>query len=153
MLLAFDVYRHWETDLRPITLSALRQLSPEQLRWKPEGWHSSAWDLAVHMADCEWFWIYRNALRKVPWGSEREPDQFRDLGELIAFWNGIHRHTLEWLQDTPVSQLNRKFPMPSIDLPFATMNWIVYHVMEHEIHHRGQIFMLMRMQGVKPPEV
>jgi uncharacterized damage-inducible protein DinB len=152
-VLAFDVYRHWETDLRPITLSALRQLTPEQLRFKPEGWHSSAWDLAVHMADCEWHWIYRNALRKVPWETRWEASQFQDLSQLIDFWQGIHRHTLEWLKDSPVSQLNRKFPMPYIHTPWATMNWLVYHVMEHEIHHRGQIFMLMRMQGVTPPDL
>ncbi|HYG59155.1 MAG TPA: DinB family protein [Symbiobacteriaceae bacterium] len=152
-MLAFDVYRHWETDLRPITLAALRKLTPEQLVWKPEGWAHSAWDLAVHMADCEWIWLYRNALKKEPWETRWDPNQFANLGELIEFWSKIHRTTVEWLQDTPVSHLNRKYPMPYVEYPYATMNWLIYHVMEHEIHHRGQLFMLMRMQGVQPPEI
>jgi uncharacterized damage-inducible protein DinB len=152
-VLAFDVYRHWETDLRPITLASLRMLTPEQLHWKPEGFGRSAWDLAVHMADCEWHWIYRNALRKASWDEKWDPHQFTDLEQLFDFWARIHRASLEWLQDTPVSQLNRKYPMPYVDLPFATMNWVVYHVVEHEAHHRGQLFMLMRMQGVNPPEI
>lgn len=152
-MLAFDVYRHWETDLRPFTLSALRKLTPEQLHWKPEGWHSSAWDLAVHMADCEWHWIYRNALKKEPWTARWDPDRFKDLDELIAFWNKIHQVTVQWLQDSPVTELSRQYPMPYLAQPYATMNWLIYHVMEHEIHHRGQIFMLMRMQGVTPPEI
>lgn len=152
-MLAFDVYRHWETDLRPITLAALRMLSSEQLAWKPEGFGRSAWDLAVHMADCEWHWIYRNALKKEPWETKWNPDRIADLPALIEYWNAIHRDTVEWLRDTPVSQLGRKYPMPYLEYPFATMNWLVYHVMEHEIHHRGQIFMLMRMQGITPPEL
>lgn len=152
-MLAFDVYRHWETDLRPITLAALRRLTPEQLHWKPEGYHSSAWDLAVHMCITEWFWIYRNALRRVPWEQDEDPGPFRDLDHLIEFWSEIHRATVEWLRDTPMSQLNRKVAMPFPDSPWATMNWVVYHVMEHEIHHRGQIFMLMRLQGITPPDL
>lgn len=152
-MLAFDVYRHWETDLRPFTLSALRKLTPEQLTWKPEGWHRSAWDLALHMADCEWHWIYRNALKKEPWEARWESNQFANLEQLIDFWNRIHKATLEWLQDSPVTELNRKFPLPYIEFPAATMNWLVYHVLEHEIHHRGQLFMLMRMQGLNPPEI
>lgn len=152
-MLAFDVYRHWETDLRPFTCSALRKMTPEQLRWKPEGWDRSSWDLAVHMADCEWHWIYRNALRKEPWEKRWDPEQFKDLAELLAFWTKIHRTTVQWLEDSPLTELRRKYSMPYPDFPAATMNWLVYHVMEHEIHHRGQIFMLMRMQGVEPPEI
>lgn len=151
-MLAFDVYRHWETDLRPITLAALRMMTPEQLQWKPAGFDRSAWELAVHMCDTEWRWVWRDALKKEPWETRWEPNRFRDLPELIEYWNLIHKSTVEWLKDTPVSQLNRKLAMPYPDVPFATMNWVVYHVMEQEIHHRGQIFMLMRMQGLTPPE-
>ncbi len=152
-MLAFDVYRHWETDLRPFTLAALRKLSPEQLQWKPAGFSRSAWDLAVHMADCEWHWIYRNALKKVPWETRWDPGRFRDLDHLINFWQEVHRETIQWLKDSPVSELRRKYPMPYTDLPFVTMNWLVHHVMSHESHHRGQLFMLMRLQGVAPPEI
>ncbi len=152
-MLAFDIYHHWETDLRPLTISALKRMTPEQLAWKPPGWNRSAWDLAVHMADCEWHWIYRNALQREPWSTRWDPNRFADLTELLEFWGQIHRSTVEWLKDAPLSELNRKYAMPYAEHPFATMNWLVYHVMEHEIHHRGQIFMLMRMQGINPPEI
>ncbi|MBK9331007.1 MAG: DUF664 domain-containing protein [Ignavibacteria bacterium] len=26
--------------------------------------------------------------------------------------------------------------------------WILYHLIEHEAHHRGQMFMLLRMAGM-----
>lgn len=152
-MLAFDVYRHWETDLRPFTLNALRRLTPEQLVYKPTGWHSSAWDLAVHMVCWEWHWIYRNALKRDPWEVWWDASKFTDLDQLLAYWAKIHKVSIEWLQESPITELSRKYPMPYSEFPAATMNWLVYHVMEHEIHHRGQIFMLMRMQGVQPPEI
>ncbi len=30
-----------------------------------------------------------------------------------------------------------------------TKKWIIYHIIEHEAHHRGQMFMLMRQAGWK----
>ncbi|HYF80763.1 MAG TPA: DinB family protein [Symbiobacteriaceae bacterium] len=152
-MLAFSIYRHWETDLRPITLTALRRLTPEQLHWRPGDFNRSCWDLAVHLCDVEWHWIWRNALRKESWETTWDPGRFRNLDELLEYWATIHRATVEWLRDTPVSHLNQKLPMPYTDFPYATMNWIIYHVMEQEIHHRGQIFMLMRLQGLTPPEL
>jgi uncharacterized damage-inducible protein DinB len=152
-VLAFDVYSHWETDLRPFTVAALRSMSPEQLAWKPPGWHSSALELADHMLAAEWIWIYRNALRRAPWEERWRRGRFADLDSLLEYWAEVHRVTVEWLKETPVRELNRKLPMPYPGQPWATMNWVVYHVMEHEIHHRGQIFMLMRMQGIDPPEI
>lgn len=152
-MLAFDVYRHWETDLRPILLSAMRRLTPEQLHWKPAGFERSAWDLALHVAQAEWHWIYRNTLKKVPWETRWNAEQFENLDQLLAFWDEIHRASIEWLKDSPVTELARKYPMPMPNFPAATMNWLIYHVIEHEAHHRGQLFMLMRMQGIEPPDM
>lgn len=149
----FDIYQHWETDLRPFTINALRRMSPQQLHWKPEGWHSSAFELAEHMVNVEWVWVYRNALKRAPWEARWQKGQFADLDSLLAYWSDIHKATIDWLRESPVTELSRKLPMPYAHAPWATMSWLVYHVMEHEIHHRGQIFMLLRMQGVEPPEI
>jgi uncharacterized damage-inducible protein DinB len=152
-MLAFDLYRHWETELRPTTLTALRKLTPEQLACKPSQVYTSAWELAVHMVETEWTWIYRNALKRVPWETAWDAERFASLHDLLNFWHEIHMVTVEWLTDSPVTELRRQYPMPSVTVPMAPMNWLIYHVMEHEIHHRGQLFMLMRMQGINPPKI
>jgi uncharacterized damage-inducible protein DinB len=30
-------------------------------------------------------------------------------------------------------------------------SWFIWHVIDHEFHHRGQIFRMMRFIGVDPP--
>ena len=149
----FDIYRQWETDLRPYTVDALRRMAPEQLAYKPEGWHSSAWDLADHMVGCEWIWISRNVLQRAPWGTRWQANRFGSMDQLLAFWEQVHGETVEWMKSVPAAELEREIAMPYEGMPTATVQWLVYHVMEHEIHHRGQIFMLMRMQGITPPEI
>lgn len=151
-MLAFDVYRHWETDLRPYVISALNRLTPQQLHTTPPGWDRNAWELAEHLVESEWRWIYRNALKRVPWTEQWQPGQFENLDQLLTAWQRIHAVTLEWLRETPVSELSRVYPMPDVNYPSATMNWIVYHVVEHEAHHRGQLYMLLRVFGLNPPE-
>jgi uncharacterized damage-inducible protein DinB len=149
-MLAFDLYRHWETDVRPFTLSALSRLSAEQLHWRPEG-ARSAWELAVELVQTEWRWIYRDALQKV---DVAEPfPVFEDPESLLRFWQRIHRATLEWLQDSPVSELSRKYRMPEVTAPQATMNWILFHVLTHEARLQGELFGLLRQQGLTPPKI
>jgi uncharacterized damage-inducible protein DinB len=152
-MLAFDLYRHWETDLRPFTLAALRRLTPAQLHWTPEGGGRSAWELAVETVSTEWRWIYRDALQKADWGARFDPAEFQDLDSLLFFWQRIHRATLEWLQDSPVSELSRKYRMPDLEAPQATMNWILFHVMTQEARMQGELFLLMRLQGLSAPKV
>jgi uncharacterized damage-inducible protein DinB len=151
-MLAFDLYRHWETDLRPFTLTALRRLSPEQLHWRPEG-ARSAWEIALELVQTEWRWIYRDALEKADWSARFDPVEFQDLDSLLFFWHRIHRATLEWLQDSPASELARKHRMPDVEAPQATMNWILFHVLTQEARMQGELFSLMRQQGLNPPKI
>lgn len=153
-MLAFDLYRHWETDLRPFTVTALRRLSPDQLQWRPpEEGGRSAWELALEAVQTEWRWIYRDALQKADWSSQFDPAEFETLDALLSFWQRVHKATLEWLKDNPVSELARKHRMPDVGAPLATMNWILFHVVTQEARIQGELFSLMRQQGLNPPKI
>lgn len=149
----YDIFEYWDREVHPVTLGALGALTEAQLHWKPAGWHSSAQDLAFHTCNVEWVWIYRNVLRLEPWEARWHSKGFAGLPELLAYWRDIHATTVQWLKETPATELQRQCPLPYEYLPEASLQWIVNHVMEHEIHHRGQLFMLMRMQGVEPPKI
>jgi uncharacterized damage-inducible protein DinB len=150
---AHHIFRFWDREIHPTTLLALRSLTDEQLDWKPQGWHSSARDLAVHMCNVEWVWIYRNALRLESWDTRWKSKEFRTWPELLAYWENVHAASTDWLMNTPMSELDKQYALPYDQSPLAPLHWIVNHVIEHEIHHRGQLFMLMRMQGINPPEI
>lgn len=36
----------------------------------------------------------------------------------------------------------------SVAGPRRSLGWIVWHIVEHEAYHRGQIMTLLRMQGL-----
>ena len=37
--------------------------------------------------------------------------------------------------------------------PQVTMAWAVWHVIEHEIHHRGEVYLMLGMMGIEAPDV
>ncbi len=43
--------------------------------------------------------------------------------------------------------------LPDGSVRTYTLHWILDHVQEHEIHHRGQLNMYLRMLGITPPSI
>lgn len=150
---AYELFQHWDSELRPTTLSCIASLSKEQLFWKPSGWHSSAYDLTFHMCNVEWIWIYRNLLKIEPWETMWISKHFGSLQLLLDYWNDVHKVSTDFLKKIPIEKLNERYEMPYKHCPEVSLLWVINHVIEHETHHRGQIVMLMRMMGVKPPEI
>jgi uncharacterized damage-inducible protein DinB len=33
------------------------------------------------------------------------------------------------------------------------VEWVTWHVIEHEIHHRGEIYLMLGMLGIEAPDV
>jgi uncharacterized damage-inducible protein DinB len=44
----------------------------------------------------------------------------------------------------------------AIDMPWnetIPLRWIVWHVLEHEVHHRGEIYLMLGLMGMEAPDV
>ena len=37
--------------------------------------------------------------------------------------------------------------------PQVGMEWVVWHVIEHEIHHRGEVYLMLGLLGMEAPDV
>jgi len=33
------------------------------------------------------------------------------------------------------------------------LGWVAWHVLEHEIHHRGEIYLMLGLLGMEAPDV
>lgn len=50
------------------------------------------------------------------------------------------------LSDLTDADLPREIILP--DGSKSTVGWVVFHLCEHEIHHRAQLKMVLRLQGI-----
>jgi uncharacterized damage-inducible protein DinB len=81
-------------------------------------------------------------------GAERDLATLRGLqaasdARLIEFCEGLPSETLTQMRDTV-----RKHGIVS-----ERVDWLVLHLVQHEIHHRGQVHGMLSHAGVAPPQL
>jgi uncharacterized damage-inducible protein DinB len=157
-------YPYWDAPYRPYLRSAVEALPREHFDFKPRPEMLTAHQVIVHIAEVERSWIHVD----VDGGTEeswvdRHPDpaqgwrtliQAPDHAALLRLLEESHRFTQRWL-DRPASELGR---IVTVRLPDGgardyTLHWILDHVQEHEIHHRAQLNLYLRLLGIKPPSI
>ncbi len=154
----------WDAQYRPFLLQAVAALPLERFDFKPRPEMLTAHQMILHIAEAERAWIHHI----VEGGTYEEwviphrdsaqgwvtvydaPDHAR-LRETLATW---HRRTQHWLEQ-PVAELGRviTYQPPAGPERRYTLHWILDHVQEHEIHHRAQLNLYLRLMGIEPPSI
>ncbi len=159
-----DFYPFWDAQVRPFLVGAVRALPVGRFGWKPQPRMLTAQQLVVHVAEAERAWIHQ----VVEGGSYEEwvvPHEDPERGwvtvidapdhqRLLALLETWHRPT-QRLFARPASELslviaNRR---PDGSVREQTLHWILERVLEHEVHHRGQLVLYLRLMGIEPPPI
>jgi uncharacterized damage-inducible protein DinB len=85
------------------------------------------------------------------WTTTIDAPDHAALLALLARW---HEPTQRWLE-RPASELDRVFVSrpPGGAERRCTLHWILARVQEHEIHHREQLNLYLRLLGITPPSI
>ena len=157
-------YPYWDAQYRPYLLMAVDALPADRFDFKPRPEMLTAHQVIVHIAETERWWIHvvveggKNEDWVVEqedpaqgWKTVHDAPNHPALRALLDEW---HRPTQRWFA-RPVSELGRVFPYQPKDGPERrpTLHWLLDHVQEHEIHHRAQLNLYLRLMGVTPPSV
>lgn len=143
------IFEHVESS-REKLLGAAGKIDGESFLSREKG-TSSIRDLLVHIMDTEDYWVgsvimgerrqkfspekYENALGlKEDWDKirQRTRNLFTNLSEQLL----AEKRTVEWDRDSTVD-----------------VESILWHLIVHDLHHTGQICLLIRETGHEPPEV
>jgi uncharacterized damage-inducible protein DinB len=151
----------WDTQVRPGLLRLVSAFPQKELDFKPRPELLTARELVVHIAEAERAWVHcvLEGSKDEEWVvPQADPSQgFRllvdapDHASLIAMLEQWHRPTQAW------------FERPEADLAFEiyseekgrhyTAHWVLDRVHEHEIHHRAQLGVYLRMLGIELPSL
>jgi uncharacterized damage-inducible protein DinB len=63
----------------------------------------------------------------------------------------MHARTLAQFAGDADSLMDQICPLPWGAQ--TTMGWAVWHVLEHEIHHRGEVFLMLGLMGIEAPDI
>ncbi len=148
-------------ELRRETKRYVQDLSAEQLSWHPTPKVESMGTLLLHIAAVELSWIQEDILRQ-PMDEEWRiafPIRYGTpqlTGESLAFYveklDAVRSQVRPMLQTLQDNDLERTItPLDAAGDANRTeysIRWILFHLIDHEAHHKGQIAQLKRLLPV-----
>jgi uncharacterized damage-inducible protein DinB len=130
---------------------ALDKLTDEQLGFVPAEGLWSLGTVACHIANAEDGWFHYVAAQELGEWPSLDEEQYRTVAWIKALLDEVHGNTLASLQGTNIADLDRTIAAPwGTEL---TLRSIIWHVLQHEIHHRGEIYLMLGLMGMEAPDV
>jgi uncharacterized damage-inducible protein DinB len=124
-------------------------IPPEQLEWTHRPGAFTFGDLVRHLGAIERHMFTENACGR----SSRYPGHGRELADgweaTLAYFDRMHQESLEIFRGLTPEDLARRCETPG-GASIAVWKWL-RSMVEHEIHHRGQIYLMLGILGVPTP--
>ena len=145
------LFAHWDTVRRDL-FRPLDQLNDDQLHFVPKEGLWNLGQVVCHIASGEehWFQHYIHGRFPEPRGDYRLED-FASIPQLKLLLTEVHARTEAFLETLDIYDLERE-----VHLPWgvtATVGYAVWHILEHEVHHRGEIFLMLGLLGLRGPDI
>jgi uncharacterized damage-inducible protein DinB len=147
-------YKGWEVYQEELT-KAIAPLSPDQLALLAAPHLRSIGVLAAHIISARVWW-FQNIMGEgnadlapmVSWDDDDAPA--RTASELVpgleATWNMIDDALNRW---TP-TDLEQRFQRRETSV---SRQWIIWHIIEHDLHHGGELSYTLGIHGLAAPDL
>lgn len=124
-------------------------IPPQQLEWRPREGAFSFGDLLRHLAAIE-RWMFAENVSGRP---SRYPGHGPELAEgyeaVMAYLDRMHGEAMEIFAGMAPEALLARCTTPG-GASMPAWKWM-RSMVEHEIHHRGQIYLMLSLLGVSTP--
>jgi uncharacterized damage-inducible protein DinB len=145
---AAQFLEYWDS-LRSRTRRVVTIIPPERLEWGPRAGAFTLGDLVRHLATIERY-MYAETVAGRP---SRYPGCGRELADgheaVVAYFDRLDRESREIIGALSEADLLRKCRTPA-GSEITTWKWL-RAMCEHEVHHRGQIYLMLGLLGVPTP--
>lgn len=135
--------------IRERTRKVVLLIPSEKLEWTYREGKFTLGDLVRHIAAIE-RWLYaENAAGRASKYEACGPELASGFEATLAYFDEMHRQSVEIFRTLSPEMLQVKIQTPA-GSPITCWKWL-RALVEHEIHHRGQIYLYLNMLGIKTP--
>ncbi len=136
-------------NIRQRTLNVVRSIPPEKFDWSYGPGKFTCADLVRHIAAIERY-MFAECVQFRP---SCYPGHGKELADgyenVLGFMDRLHRESIEIIGRISNEDLNKKCITPA-GAPIQVWKWLRAMV-EHEIHHRGQLYVYLGILGLPSP--
>ena len=137
--------------VRQRTVKVINCIPPEKIDWTYKEGKFSFADLIRHLATIERYMYAENVQLK----PSRYPGHGRELADgyadVMAFFDRLHKESMEIFGSLTAEDLRKRCETPG-GVEITVWKWLRAMV-EHEIHHRGQIYLYLSLLDVGSPPI
>ncbi len=152
------LYAGWRS-YQTLLIKALTPLPDDQLTLRAAPGLRSIGEIAAHMIRARANWFHQRlgeggeefaALGRLGSNGTSAPATAELIRGLEATWKGMQEAIARW---TPAAW-QRTYPgeEPS-DPETITPQWVIWHLIEHDLHHGGEISLTLGMHGLAAPDL
>ena len=150
-------------DVRASLLRGVEDLSTENLARRAFAGANTIGTLLIHVAEAELFWTqevlngkpltaqertdYRFDVFGKPGAPAIEAHDFGFFRKRMDHVRSLTRESLRPLKDEQLDAMRTWEDSRAGEKREFSVRWILQHMLEHEAHHKGQIFLLKRALG------
>ena len=144
-----EPFLDYYAKIRERTRRVVALIPPDRLEWAPREGAWSFGDLVRHLGAIE-RWMFAENVSGRP---SRYPGHGRELADgyeaVLAYFDQMHREAMEIFAALTPEALQARCTTPG-GASMPAWKWLRAMV-EHEIHHRGQIYLMLGLIGVPTP--
>ena len=140
-----EIFSHWK-QVRTDLVTMVGRFTEAELAYVP---FDGAWpvgQIMLHIAEAEEGWFRYIVMRELnAWSDQYTLENYPRKEAILEALSEVHQHTEQYLATLKEEDLLMQITAPRGEV--LSLNWIIWHVIEHEIHHRGELSLILGMLG------
>jgi uncharacterized damage-inducible protein DinB len=137
--------------IRERTMRVVSCIPPDKVDWTYRPGKFTLGDLMRHLASIE-RWMFAENARRRPSAYPGHGAELADgYDEIVAFMKRMHAESMEIFRSLSDADLEAKCLTPG-GVGLRVAKWL-RAMIEHEVHHRGQIYLYLAMLDIPTPPI
>jgi uncharacterized damage-inducible protein DinB len=145
----YESFLNYFERIRERTLRVARCIPQDRLEWSPNEGKFSFADLLRHLAGIERYMYAENAKFRPSRYSGHGKELADGYDEVFQFLECAHQESMEIFRSVTDEDLQKKCTVPS-GQQITLWKWL-RAMIEHEVHHRGQIYLYLQLLNIPTP--
>lgn len=137
------------SKIKARTQRLFKFIPPDKIEWTYQEGKFTIGDIIRHLANIERMMYAENAQQKPSLYDGCGANYAEGFDNVVEFYNRQHAESMEIFSKLTNEDFCKKCKTPA-GIEITTWKWLRAMV-EHEIHHRGQIYIYLGMLGVETP--
>ena len=135
--------------IRKRTEGVIGVIPPDRLEWRPREGAFSSGDLIRHVAATERYMFAENVAGRPSRYPGHGPELAEGFDDVVKYLRRMHAESVAIMSELTPETLQLPCITPA-GTPITRWKWLRAMV-EHEVHHRGQIYLIMNLLEVPTP--